>query len=262
MSAHDNSGSLTPRVTVSVVSHGHREMIVSLLRQLADLSDLDVGRVVVTHNLPDDDLKRPAHAGYELVQIHNAKPIGFAANHNRAFSQCNTLFFAVLNPDIEFQFGNPFPALLDAMVNDARLGAVAPALVQPVTLHIEPNRRIVTPLELVQRRLPGYKPPAEPDWLVGAFLLIQCDVYKVLGGFDEGFRLYCEDVDFGVRMRSSGWVIRRIEIAKVVHMTQRRSHYTFKFTFLHLMSLLRFWTKLVFVGSPLNRERRKIGKHP
>jgi len=241
-----------------VVSHGHREMVSSLLRQLADLSDADVGRVVVTHNLPDDDLDKPPQARYEFVQLHNANPLGFSANHNRAFKHCETPYFAVLNPDIEFQFGNPFPVLIEAMIDDARLGAVAPALVQPGTLHVEPNRRIVTPLELVLRRLPGYKPPAEPDWLVGAFLLIRSDMYKVLGGFDEGFRLYCEDVEFGVRMRSSGWAIRRIEIAKVIHLTQRRSHSAFKFGLLHLMSLFRFWAKLVFVGRPLNRERRSI----
>lgn len=244
---HDNpSNPSRPRITVSVVSHGHRDMIASLLRQLAGLSDADVGRVVVTHNLPDKLLDKPDQAGYELVQLHNAKPLGFSENHNRAFRHCETAYFAVINPDITFQFGNPFPVLIKAMIDDVRLGAVAPALVQPGTLHIEPHRRIVTPLELIRHRLPGYSPPVEPDWLVGAFLLICSDVYRVLGGFDEKFKLYCEDVEFGVRMRSSGWVIRRIDIAKVVHLTQRRSHSAFKFFTLHLLSLLRFWVKLVF----------------
>lgn len=243
------------RVTVSVVSHGQRDLVAALLEQISALRDPSLVLVVVVHNLPDVDLPKPQGALFNLMQLHNTKPLGFSANHNLAFGHCKTPWFAVLNPDIEFQFGNPFPALLEAMIDDDCLGAVAPALVQPGSLHVEPNRRIVTPLELVLRRLPRYKPPDEPDWLVGAFLLIWSDVYKTLGGFDDRFRLYCEDVDFGVRIRSSGWGIRRVEIAKVVHLTQRRSHSALKYGFLHLMSLLRFWIKLVFVGRPLNRER-------
>ncbi|CUA92851.1 hypothetical protein [Thiomonas bhubaneswarensis] len=257
MLEHDKMLSF-PHITVSVVSHGHRDMVASLLRQLADLPDAHVGRVVVTHNLPDEILDKPDQAGYELVQLKNVKPLGFSENHNRAFAHCETPYFGVLNPDIKFEYGNPLPVLLKALTDDSRIGAVAPALVQPGTLHIEPNRRVVTPLELIRRRLPGYKPPAEPEWLVGAFLLIRSDVYQTLGGLDEGFRLYCEDVDFGVRMWSSGWVIRRVDTAKVVHLTQRRSHSALNFGFLHLMSLLRLWVKLMLLGCPRKRERRII----
>jgi GT2 family glycosyltransferase len=246
MPARDQD-STSQRVTVSVVSHGQRDLVAALLEQIAALRDPSLVLVVVVHNLPDVDIPKPQGALFNLVQLHNTKPLGFAANHNIAFGYCKTPWFAVLNPDIEFPFGNPFPALLEAMIDDDRLGAVAPALVQPGTLYVEPNRRVVTPWELVLRRLPGYKPPAEPDWLVGAFVFIRSDAYKALGGFDDRFRLYCEDVDFGVRLRSSCWSIKRIEIAKVVHLTQRRSHSTFKYGFLHLISLLRFWAKIVLI---------------
>lgn len=239
----------TPRVTVSVVSHGQRKMVASLLVQLAGLEDADLGRVVVTHNLPDDSLEKPAYAEYELIQIHNANVLGFSENHNRAFMHCETPWFAVLNPDIDFQFGNPFPALLAAGVAEAGLGAVAPALVQPTTGLVEPNRGVVTPRELICRRLPGWHPPPEPGWLVGAFLLIRSDVYRALNGFDERFRLYCEDVDLGLRIRRAGWTIRRMELVKVIHATQRHSRRNVKYATMHLVSLLRFWMKILLVRS-------------
>ncbi|MDA8381558.1 MAG: glycosyl transferase [Betaproteobacteria bacterium] len=233
----------SPRITVSVVSHGHGAMIASLLGQLAGLRNPDIARVIVVHNLPDADASTPEGAGFELIQLHNAKPKGFSANHNMAFAHCSTPWFAVLNPDLEFQFGDPFPALLAAGDADPKLGAVAPALVQPGTLHVEPNRGVVTPLELIRRRLPGWKPPAEPAWLVGAFLLIRTDVYRALGGFDERFWLYCEDVDFGCRVRQGGWAIRRLESVNVIHMTERRSKRHLKFTIWHVKSLLLLWRK-------------------
>lgn len=233
-----------PRVTVSVVSHGQRKLVESLLRQLADLRDSDLGCVVLTHNLPDSDLPKPERAAFDLVQLHNEEPLGFSANHNQAFVQCATPWFAVLNPDLDFAFGDPFPALLAAATDDPRLGVVAPALLQPGSLCVEAHRGVVTPIELIRRRLPGWNPPAEPDWLVGAFMLIRKDVFKALGGFDARFRLYCEDVDFGLRTSKAGWNIRRVDAARVVHLTQRSSHRRLKYALMHMESLARLWLKL------------------
>ncbi len=231
------------RITVSVASHGQRDLVAALLEQLADLRDTNIARVIVVHNLPSADLSKPPRATFELVQLHNSTPLGFATNHNLAFAQSSTPWFAVLNPDLEFRFGNPFPALLAAAA-DQRLGAVAPALVQPGTLHVEPPRGSVTPTEIIRRRLPGWKPPTDPAWLVGAFLMIRAEAFRMLGGFDESFRLYCEDVDLGLRLRDAGWHIKRVEEnARVLHQTQRHSHRRIKYTMLHASSLLRLWKK-------------------
>ena len=231
-------------MTVSVASHGQRNLVIALLKQLTALRDPCVVSVVVVHNLPDADLPTPQGAAFDLVQLHNPKPLGFAANHNLAFAHCATPWFAVLNPDLEFRLGNPFPALLEVAVADPRLGAVAPMLLQPGTLHVEPPRGVVTPLELIRRRLPGWQPPAEPAWLVGAFLLIRSDAFRALGGFDARFRLYCEDVDLGLRMREAGWRIQRVESARVLHQTQRHSHRSLRYALLHVSSLLQLWMRI------------------
>lgn len=243
----------TPSVTVSVVSHGQRDLVAALVAQLAALRDTSLVRVIIVHNLPDSDLPKPADATFEIVQLHNAKPLGFSANHNLAFQHCVSPWFAVLNPDLEFSFGNPFPTLLEAAASDPHLGAIAPALVQPETLHVEPNRGAVTPMEIIRRRLPGFRPPSEPVWLVGAFLLLKAEAFRVLGGFDERFRLYCEDVDLGLRLRQTGWTIRRVESTKIVHLTQRQSHRSLKYSTIHMVSLLQLWFK------PLFNDLRKTG---
>ncbi|OIQ88020.1 hypothetical protein GALL_301120 [mine drainage metagenome] len=128
------------RLTVSVVSHGQRDMAARVLAQLADLGNPDIVLVVVVHNLLDQDLPKPPHATFALIQLHNPKPIGFAANHNQAFQYCYTKWFAVLNPDLEFPFGDPFPALLAAGEANPTLGMLAPLLIDPDTMQSEPNR--------------------------------------------------------------------------------------------------------------------------
>ena len=237
-----------PSVTVSVASHGQRNLVAALLEQLATLRDPNLARIVIVHNLPDADLPKPPDATFDLVQLHNPEPLGFSANHNRAFAHCVTPWFAVLNPDLEFRFGNPFPALLEAAAADPHLGAVAPVLLQPGTLHVEPPRGAVTPIELIRRRLPGFRPPSEPAWLVGAFIMFRSDSFAEIGGFDERFRLYCEDVDIGMRLLASGWRIHRSTNAHVVHLTARRSHRRINYMLMHFRSLLLLWSKMAQIN--------------
>lgn len=240
-----SANSLERGITVSVVSHDQRAMVAALIEQIAGLQNPDIVRVVLVHNLPDEDLPKPPSAAFDFLQRHNARPFGFAENHNLAFAHCSTPWFAVLNPDIEFSYGDPFFPLINAVITDPKIGAIAPTLLQPETLHAEPLRGVVTPFEIIFRRLPGWKPPLEPAWLVGAFLLLRSDAFRQLRGFDAGYRMYCEDVDLGMRMRDVGWNIRRAHDARVVHLTQRKSHRSFLYTWMHIMSLLRLWSKII-----------------
>jgi len=229
-----------PRITVSVVSHGQRAMAERVVEQLAGLKNSDIKTVVVTHNLADENLVIPPNTAFDLIQIHNPKPLGFAANHNQAFKHCQTPWFAVLNPDLEFSFGDPFPALLAAGEADSKLGMLAPLLIQPDTMEAEPNRGMVTPFEIIRRRLPGWVPPEKPVWLVGAFLFIRQIAFDSVHGFDDRFHLYCEDVDLSLRIKKIGFDIDRILGAKTLHHTQRNSRRRMQYTLWHLSSLLRF----------------------
>lgn len=230
-------------ITVSIVSHGHGQLVASELDQIAHLANSRVARVIVTHNLPDSQLAKPAGAMFDLIQLNNQQPHGFATNHNRAFEYCETPWFAVLNPDIEFVFGDPFPALLAAGTADRGLGIVAPALVQPDTMQKESERGRVTPYEIIRRRFPGWRAPQEPDWLAGAFLLIRREAFAQARGFDTAYRLYCEDVDLSMRIRALGWRIARIGGAAVVHHAQRQSHRSPRYLAWHVASLFRLWTR-------------------
>ncbi len=240
-------------ITVSVASHGHGVLVTELLRQLAVLDHPGVVRVVVVHNLPAADVAVPPGARFDVVQLHNTRPLGFAANHNLAFSHCTTHWFAVLNPDLEFSCGNPFPPLLDAAATDSGLGAVAPVLLDPGTRAPAPARALVTPLELLRRRLPGWAPPQQPQWLVGAFVLVRAKAFRDVGGFDARYRLYCEDVDFGLRLQLAGWRIHRVAQARVVHDKQQASHRQLRYLWWHLTGLARLWTSAAFARFLLRR---------
>ena len=71
-----------------------------------------------------------------------------------------------------------------------------------------PLRRLFPPLE---RQTAHYHldedvdEPVEADWLLGAFLLLRREILAEIGGFDEGFRHYVEDIDLCYRAMRAGW---------------------------------------------------------
>ncbi len=85
-----------------------------------------------------------------------------------------------------------------------------------------------------------------PDWAGGMFLLIPRDVYAKVGGFDQRYFLYYEDVDLCARVRLMGYEIVMSPHAQVTHLAQRSSHRNFKYLSWHLRSMMRFFLSSVY----------------
>lgn len=197
------------RVAAVVVSHGHpRELEESLpvLRQQID-------ELVVIANIPGS-----VPEGVDAV--HNERPLGFGANVNKGAALTTAKLVLSANPDAVPEPG-AVEALRTFMVEHPRCGVAGPRMLFP-NGSPQPSRRrfptvlgtIVrrTPLRLVvpQRRhfhLDEEQPshPVETDWMLGGFLLLRRAMLDELGGFDEGFRLYGEDIDLQYRAMQAGW---------------------------------------------------------
>lgn len=241
-------------VTISVISHGQEKLLQELLHDLS-LSDC-IHQVVITHNLRAVDLFCPDVLSGRCLHLRNPSPKGFGANHNAAFFHCDTEWFAVVNPDIRMA-GDVFVQLIaQAAPEDVLL---VPALVNPRTGQVAPNRGLLTPWEVVRRRLPGWRPPAEPAWFPGAFLLIRATAFRQVGGFDGRFYLYAEDVDLCARLRLAGGRLRYVPHVQVSHAAQRSSHVRWRYLRWHVASLLRLWTSGAFwrYSALLRKEARE-----
>jgi len=57
----------------------------------------------------------------------------------------------------------------------------------------------------------------EAGWLSGACLLVRRAAFDQVGGFDEGYFMYFEDVDLGFRLGKAGWKNVYVPAAEVVH---------------------------------------------
>ena len=236
-------------IVVSIVSHGHGEMVCSLVKKLLVCSE--VRGVVVTCNIPEV-LELPDDHRVSLLM--NAEPSGFSSNHNAAFKEVagdvECLFFCPINPDVCLN-ANPFPILL-AGLNEKDAVLAAPLVIGASGLVEDSHRRFPTLRSLITKALGRGdgrysvqlgQPNFHPEWVAGMFMLFRAESFRRLGGFDERFFLYYEDVDICVRAWKQGFKIVACPSAVVVHDARRDSRRKLRFMAWHLSSLTRYFMK-------------------
>lgn len=233
-------------ITVSIVSHGHAALLPALLEDLSACPE--VGEVILTRNIPEPDIGHPKPGWLRIID--NAEPRGFASNHNAAFRQVKTCYFAILNPDVRFM-GNPFPALI-ACMESQNAALCAPAVVNPAGELEDSTRQFPTVATLLLKALGFHDgrlnyvlgdPPLRVPWVAGMFLLVRSSDYAAVGGFDEGFFLYYEDVDLCARLTEAGRPIMLCPGVRIVHDARRASRRDLQHMAWHAASMTRYFRK-------------------
>jgi GT2 family glycosyltransferase len=242
------------QLSISVVSHRQGALVHDLLRDLAALR-LERCEFILTVNTPEVLPFRPEAFGFPVCLLENASPKGYGANHNAAFRSAHGRFFAVLNPDIRLRAA-PFSPLMGRL-SDRAIGIAAP-LIEDEQGRIEDSaRRVPTPLTIIGKLLRrgrqlDYEIGSDvlyPEWAAGMFLVFRSDVFADLGGFDERYFLYYEDVDICCRARLAGYRVAVDPAARAVHMARRESHRNAGYLRWHLASMARFFSSATFYRS-------------
>lgn len=240
------------RVEAVVVTHGADPDLDACLRALGP----QVDRIVVVANLPGFP-DEPPPGGLLLV---NDRPAGFAPNVNRGVRATDADYVVVSNPDAV-----PEPGAVATLVTFAdahpRAGIVGPEMRYPDGRWQPSRRRFPTVGGTIVRRTPlrlvfpptthqrahyqlDERPtePAPADWLLGGFLLVRRAAFDELGGLDEGFRLYGEDIDLGYRAHRAGWERWLVPAAVVTHRYHAviDERFLTRRTWWHLRGMVRF----------------------
>lgn len=245
---------------VGVVSHGHSSVIgyLNILPQLALLPNV---RVLVLDNCSEERLKQLANGVADYIQ--NPQPLGFGANNNKIFSHIQSLpgydsdkdWFVVLNPDVAIT-----PEMVTRLIDslDDRYPICAIDLYKDEAGEVSDDsiRRYPSFIDFVSSLLFGVNrtkldkttiaEPCDVDWAAGSFLAIKCSHYEQLGGFDEAYFMYCEDIDICFRSATQfGRRVRYLPHIKARHLAQHGNRKIFsKHFYWHVSSTLRFlWRK-------------------
>ena len=215
-------------VAAVVVAYRSEETIEDCLRSL--LGDGCVDEVIVVDNASGDRSAEIASSiGARVIEA--TTNAGFGAGVNRGAASTSAEFLLVLNPDAEIRPGtaeglathlqrNPNVAVAASEVHGADGAEVGSRRRFPrwYTAAVEPGvaRRID---EWHYRRRGGN----DVDWVSGASFMVRHTAFDQVGGFDEGFFLYSEEVDLAYRLQKAGWRVHWLPGLPTVH---REGHST------------------------------------
>jgi GT2 family glycosyltransferase len=251
-------------ILVSIVSHGHGKHVENLLNDLALQGNHEFVTVILRLNKPEATEAFDRSWPFPLEIQRNQKAQGFSANHNATFRQFGSTglarFFCVLNPDIRLAAGT-MGSLLDCFDSNAWAALIAPQVLAPDG-RMEANARpLPSPVEIFQKglaRLIGFEQQEKHtdgwNWFAGMFMLFDVAAFQRVGGFDEQYFLYYEDVDICCRFRLAGLRLCFCPEVTVVHTAQRGSHRHIGLFVRHLSSAARFF------GSRVYRQSRRLGR--
>lgn len=232
-------------LAVIIVTWNVRDLLGACLRSLrADLERAGLeGTVWVVDNGSSDGTAEAVQREFPDVRlIALEENVGFAAGNNRALRAAldaraagRPRYLWLLNPDTEVLPGAT-AALVEALERHPRAGVVGPKLLYPdgtlqhsafrfpglaqlvFDLFPLPARLYETPLNgRYPRHLYDGGEPFPVDHPLGAAMMVRTEAVDRVGLMDEGYRLYCEEVDWCWRMRRAGWGALCVPRAEVIH---------------------------------------------
>ena len=259
--AHSSQTPRTPVVAVVTVSYGSGDVLAGFL-QSVPASSKDHVTVVVADNGLDDVVVANLAADSSAQYLPLKRNFGYGGAMNEAirFLPPGVQWVLVSNPDVILTAG-VIDKLVAAGSSDARIGAVGPAIMTDDKVY--PSARDVpslrtgighalfaniwlgNPWTRAYRR-DSRRETARRDagWLSGACLLVRRSAFDEVGGFDDGYFMYFEDVDLGYRFGRAGYRNVYEPAAVVVHTgAHSTSDHSAHMISVHHQSARRFLTR-------------------
>jgi len=236
----------------------------ALARCVVDLAGSGLDAVVVVDNgSTDGSLAAAVAASPEIAVVDPGENLGYGAAVNRGAAATSSAFVLVCNPDLEVPAGavEALAAVLDA---DPGLALVGPLIRTPSGERYPSARRFPSMVDAAGHGLLGIFAPdnrftrnyqrteldvagdgaLDVDWVSGACFLVRREAFEQVGGFDESFFMYLEDVDLCWRLGRAGWRVAYAPTASVVHLQGRSTdRHPYRMILEHHRSLLRFATR-------------------
>jgi N-acetylglucosaminyl-diphospho-decaprenol L-rhamnosyltransferase len=249
----------TKPIAVVVLNHNGGEDIVDCLSSVRD--ELPVELVVIDNASTDGSTGRIEAAFPDVRVVRNARNTGFAAGANQGIRGTAAPYVFLLNQDATVR-----PGTLDSLIGvlDAHPRAAAVgALVRNPDGTVQPTKRSFPSFgQAILHGLVGIFRPDNPgtraytladdeftsdrlvDWVAGPAMALRREAFESVGGFDERFFFFVEDVDLCKTFSERGWEVWFAPGAEVVHAwggswTKR----PIRFIWMHQRNLFRYVRK-------------------
>jgi N-acetylglucosaminyl-diphospho-decaprenol L-rhamnosyltransferase len=242
-------------VAAVVVSYNVRDL---LLRCLDSLRADGLRRIVVVDNASADGTVDAVRSEPDIDLVALERNLGFAGGANRGVARTDTPYVALVNPDEVVEPGCT-ATLVDALERDPGLAVVGPRITTPDGRTYPSARRfpdmivaaghaflyLVWPSNPFSRRYRmadwDHAEAREVDWVATTHVVLRRSAWDDVGGFDEGYFMYMEDVDLCWRLRRAGWRVAYEPAATVMHEIGRSTDQTpYRMIVAHHRSVWRY----------------------
>lgn len=220
-------------LSIVTVSYNVRDYLAACLASLgAGAGGLRWEAVVVDNASADGSADHVARDFPHVRLLRNGENVGFARAVNRGLAVTRGRWLLLLDPDTTVPPG-ALAALVAAAERWPEVGLAGPVLDDPATGGVQAScrpfvtwrgafaRYTLAKPWLRRRRGPRWQPvadrPSATGFLIGACLLIRRDVFERLGGLDEAYFLFCEDMEYGRRVIRAGFKLLYTRQARVFH---------------------------------------------
>jgi GT2 family glycosyltransferase len=216
-------------LSLSIVNTNNRDLLLSCLESVDASLAVSAGvgvEVVVLDNASEDGSVDAVRTRFPNVRVIAQEfRAGFGANHNTVIRQTTGRYVYVLNEDTSSADWG-FDRLVAEMDARPRVAALGPRIVYPSGRQQHSAWRFPSPLVAtlgtptlgkVGIARSKSKRPCKVDWLMASALILRRCALDEVGGFDESFFIYFEEVDLCRRLRSAGWDALYFPAVTVVH---------------------------------------------
>ncbi len=225
-----------PTLSTLVVTYNSAAHIGPCLESLLASRGFDAVEILVVDNASADATRAIITARFPTVRLI-ASPVnlGFAAANNLAARQATGDYLAIVNPDLTVP-PDSLRRLVDYLEQAPAVGIAGPRTLDTegrVTLSARPPYSLwhilgmhwyfgaICPRLIYGRYVALNRTadlPVDVGWLQGSCLVLRRSLFEQLGGFDESFFLYVEDIDLCDRARQQGYRIVFVPMAMAVHL--------------------------------------------
>ena len=225
-------------LSIAIVSWNVKELLADCLASVyASLEgNATEYQVLVVDNASSDGSVDMVHERFPQARLMaNADNKGFAAANNQAMVKSRGRYVVLLNPDTVLR-DNALGTMRRFMDDTPSVGMAGPRLVygngsfQHSAFGFPSLAQVFFDFfpvhyRLLESRLNGRYPrslyasgrPFAIDHPLGACMVVRREVIEQVGRLDEQFFMYCEEVDWAMRMRRAGWGVYCVPAAEVVH---------------------------------------------
>jgi len=224
-------------ISIIIVNYNVKEFLANCLQSVRKASEgLSTKIFVIDNDSTDGSIPFLKKRFEDVNYIENNKNVGFGKANNQGIKKAKGTYTLLLNPDTLLQ-EDTLHVLIDHMRNHGSCGACGCKILNPDGTFAPESRRSVPTVFTALYKAVGLTAlfprnkifgayymgwmdedeGGEVPVLSGSFMFFRTSCLKDLGGFDERFFMYGEDIDLCYRTKKAGWDIHYVPVTSIIH---------------------------------------------